>query len=62
MKEILLKVELICAPNTPDQEIAGQHKTDDTDNNDDIEPGPLNDLDDGSDGMAPTEEVIGHDE
>lgn len=27
-----------------------------------IEPGLLNDLDDGSDGMAPAEEVIGHDE
>ena len=28
----------------------------------DIEPGLLNDLDDGSDGMAPAEEVMGHDE
>lgn len=28
----------------------------------DIEPGLLNDLDDGSDGMSPAEEVIGHDE
>lgn len=27
-----------------------------------IEPGLLNDLDDGSDGMAPAEEVMGHDE
>ena len=28
----------------------------------DIEPGLLNDLDDGSDGMSPAEEVMGHDE
>lgn len=40
----------------------GQHKTDETNETDDIEPGLLNDLDDGSDGMAPAEEVIGHDE
>ena len=40
----------------------GQHKTDETNKTDDIEPGLLNDLDDGSDGMAPAEEVMGHDE
>lgn len=40
----------------------GQHKTDETNETDDIEPGLLNDLDDGSDGMAPAEEVMGHDE
>ena len=40
----------------------GKDKTDKTDKTDDIEPGLLNDLDDGSDGMAPAEEVMGHDE
>ena len=40
----------------------GQHKTDETDKTDEIEPGLLDDLDDGSDGMAPAEEVMGHDE
>lgn len=40
----------------------GQHKSDETNKTDDIEPGLLNDLDDGSDGMAPAEEVMGHDE
>lgn len=40
----------------------GQRKTDETNETDDIEPGLLNDLDDGSDGMAPAEEVMGHDE
>ena len=40
----------------------GKNKTDKTDKTDDIEPGLLNDLDDGSDSMAPAEEVMGHDE
>lgn len=40
----------------------GRNKTDRTNKTDDIEPGLLNDLDDGSDGMAPAEEVMGHDE
>ena len=39
----------------------GQDKPDD-DRSGDIDSGLLNDLDDGSDGMAPAEEVIGHDE
>ena len=40
----------------------GQDKTDETNETDDIEPGLLDDLDDGSDGMAPAEEVMGYDE
>lgn len=40
----------------------GQHKIDETNETDDIEPGLLSDLDDGSDGMAPAEEIMGHDE
>lgn len=39
----------------------GQDKPDD-DRSGEIDSGLLNDLDDGSDGMAPAEEVIGHDE
>ena len=40
----------------------GKHKSDETDKTDDSEPGLLDDLDDGSDGMASAEEVMGHDE
>lgn len=46
----------------PMEESVQLDKADETNKTDDIEPGLLNDLDDGSDGMAPAEEVMGHDE
>ena len=49
------------APKQSAAPLADENKTD-AEQNGEIDTGLLDDLDDGSDGMAPAEEVMGHDE